>query len=165
MSERNDVLTDDVRRLIEGRRLCSEATVDSDGALNLSARGTLVAWDAGTRAFAAVRSPRTLANLRVNPRIAVTIVEPIARTGDRFKGAAAVQSDGPVFEREMRLSTERGVVSAIRSRIGIHVTDALPMISPLRPSGLGSRVSSARLTPSHAQRNAPARSRHALARR
>jgi hypothetical protein len=135
MSEGNDILTDDMRRLIEEQRLCYVATADADGAPNLSAKGTLVVWDANTLAFADIRSPRTVANLRVNPRIEVNVVDPIARKGYRFKGTAEVYIDGPVFERGMRLYTERGVVSAIRSIIVIHVTRALPMISPAYDTG------------------------------
>ena len=66
MSERRDILTDGMRGLIEEQRLCYVATVDADGAPNLSAKGTLVVWGANALAFADVRSPRTVANLRVN---------------------------------------------------------------------------------------------------
>jgi predicted pyridoxine 5'-phosphate oxidase superfamily flavin-nucleotide-binding protein len=135
MSERNEMLTDDMRRLIEEQRLCYVATADADGAPNLSAKGTLVVWDGNTLAFADIRSPHTVANLRVNPRIEVNVVDPIARKGYRFKGTATILVEGPVFERGTRLYTERGVVSAIRSIVVIHVTRALPMISPAYDTG------------------------------
>jgi uncharacterized protein len=135
MRERTDILTDDMRRLIEGQRLCYVATADADGAPNLSAKGTLIVWDADTLAFADIRSPRTVANLRVNPRIEVNVVDPIARKGYRFKGMAAVHTDGPVFERGVGLYRERGVVSAIRSIVIIQVTRSLPMISPVYDAG------------------------------
>jgi uncharacterized protein len=135
MTERRDILTDDMRRLIEEQRLCYVATADADGAPNLSAKGTLVVWDANTLAFADIRSPRTVANLRVNPRTEVNVVDPIARKGYRFKGAAEVHTDGAVFERGMRLYTERGVVSAIHSIVIIQVTRALPMTSPAYDTG------------------------------
>jgi predicted pyridoxine 5'-phosphate oxidase superfamily flavin-nucleotide-binding protein len=135
MSKRRDILTDDMRRLIEEQRLCYVATADADGAPNLSAKGTLVVWDANTLAFANIRSPRTVANLRVNPRIEVNVVDPIARKGYRFKGTAEAYIDGPVFERGMRLYTERGVTNPIRSIIVVQVTRALPMISPAYDTG------------------------------
>jgi uncharacterized protein len=135
MNDRNDILTGDMRRLIEEQRLCYVATADADGAPNLSAKGTLVVWGANTLAFADIRSPRTVANLRVNPRIEVNVVDPIARKGFRFKGAAEVHCDGPVFDRGMRLYIERGVTSPIRSIVVIHVTRALPMISPAYDAG------------------------------
>jgi predicted pyridoxine 5'-phosphate oxidase superfamily flavin-nucleotide-binding protein len=135
MSERRDILTDDMRRLIAEQRLCYVATADADGAPNLSAKGTLVVWDANMLAFADIRSPRTVANLRVNPRIEINVVDPITRKGYRFKGAAEVHIDGPVFERGMRLYTDRGVVNAIRSIVIIQVTRALPMISPAYDTG------------------------------
>jgi predicted pyridoxine 5'-phosphate oxidase superfamily flavin-nucleotide-binding protein len=137
MSERREILTDDMRRLIEEQRLCYVATADADGAPNLSAKGTLVVWDANTLAFADIRSPRTIANVRVNPRVEINVVDPIARKGYRFKGTAEVHADGPAFERGKRLYAERGVRSAIRSIVVIHVTRALPMISPAYDTGRG----------------------------
>jgi len=135
MSERRDILTDGTRGLIKEQRLCYVVTVDADGAPNLSAKGTLVVWGANTLAFADIRSPRTVTNLRVNPRTEVNVVDPVARKGYRFKGTAEVYTDGPVFDRGMRLFTERGVTSPIRSIIVIHVTRALPMISPSYDTG------------------------------
>ena len=135
MSERKDILTDDMRRLIAEQRLCYVATVDAEGAPNLSAKGTLVVWDTNDLAFADIRSPRTVANLRGNPHVEINVVDPIARKGYRFKGTAEVHTVGPVFERGLRLYAERDVVSAIRSVVIIHVTRALPMISPAYDTG------------------------------
>jgi predicted pyridoxine 5'-phosphate oxidase superfamily flavin-nucleotide-binding protein len=135
VSERKDILTNDMWRLVEEQRLCYVATVDADGAPNLSAKGTLVVWDANTLAFADIRSPRTVANLRGNPRIEINVVDPIARTGYRFKGMAEAHTEGPLFERGIRLYAERGVVSAIRSIVIVYVTRALPMISPAYDTG------------------------------
>jgi predicted pyridoxine 5'-phosphate oxidase superfamily flavin-nucleotide-binding protein len=135
MSEEKDTLTDDMRRMIEEQRLCYVATADALGAPNLSAKGTLVVWDVNTLAFAEIRSPRTVANLRVNPRVEVNVVDPIARKGYRFKGAAEVHSNGQVFERGQRLYRGRGVTSAIRAVVVISVTRALPMISPAYDTG------------------------------
>jgi uncharacterized protein len=135
MTEQRDILTEDMRRLIEAQRLCYVATVDADGAPNLSAKGTLVVWGANTLAFADIRSPRTVANLRIHPRVEINIVDPIARKGYRFKGAAEVHREGPLFERGLSLYGERGVTSAIRSIVIIHVTRALPMVSPAYDTG------------------------------
>jgi predicted pyridoxine 5'-phosphate oxidase superfamily flavin-nucleotide-binding protein len=135
MSARKDSLTDDMRRLIAEQRLCYVATVDAEGAPNLSAKGTLVIWDANDLAFADIRSPRTVANLRGNPRVEINVVDPIARKGYRFKGTAEVHTEGPAFERGILLYAERGVVSAIRSVVIIHVTRALPMTSPAYDTG------------------------------
>jgi predicted pyridoxine 5'-phosphate oxidase superfamily flavin-nucleotide-binding protein len=135
MSKETDILTDDMRRLIEEQRLCYVATADVDGAPNLSAKGTLVVWAANTLAFADIRSPRTVANLRVNPRVEVNVVDPIARKGYRFKGTAEVHAEGPVFERGERLYRERGLVNPIRAIVVISVTRALEMISPAYDTG------------------------------
>jgi predicted pyridoxine 5'-phosphate oxidase superfamily flavin-nucleotide-binding protein len=135
MSEQVDILTTDMRRLIEEQRLCYVATADADGAPNLSAKGTLIVWDANTLAFADIRSPRTVTNLRANPRVEINVVDPITRKGYRFNGLAEVHNDGKTFERGARLYAERGVSSVIRSIVVIHVTRALPMISPAYDTG------------------------------
>ncbi len=135
MDQNTDMLTEDMRRLIEEQRLCYVATADADGSPNLSAKGTLIVWETSMLAFADIRSPRTIANLRVNPRIEVNVVDPIARKGYRFKGTAEIHSEGPAFERGLRLYKERGVKSVIRAIVVIHVTRALPMISPAYDTG------------------------------
>ena len=135
MSDETDKLTDDMRRLIEEQRLCYVATVDAEGGPNLSAKGTLVVWAANMLAFADIRSARTVANVRLNPRVEVNVVDPIARKGYRFKGTAEVHADGPVFERGQRLYRERGLVNPIRAIVIISVTRALPMISPAYDTG------------------------------
>src|SRR5262245_58121827 len=103
MSERKDIVTDDMRRLLAKQRHCYVATVDAEGAPNLSAKGTLVVWDANELAFADIRSPRTVANLHGNPRVEINVVDPIARKGYRFKGTAEVHTEGLAFERGIRL--------------------------------------------------------------
>jgi predicted pyridoxine 5'-phosphate oxidase superfamily flavin-nucleotide-binding protein len=135
MSKETDILTDDMRRLIEEQRLCYVATVDAEGAPNLSAKGTLVVWAPNSLAFADIRSPRTTANLRVNPLVEINVVDPIARKGYRFKGTAEVHAEGPVFEGGKRLYRERGLVNPMRAIVVITVTRALPMISPAYDTG------------------------------
>lgn len=81
-------VTDEMRRLIEEQRLGFVATVSSDGGPNLSPKATFLALDANTIAFAEIRSPRTLANIGRDGRVEVNFVDPFARRGFRFRGAA-----------------------------------------------------------------------------
>jgi SAM-dependent methyltransferase len=90
------------------------ATVCSDGTPNLSPKGTTTVWDDDHLVFADLASPGTMANLRHNPAVEINVVDPVARTGYRFKGRAEVHVDGTVFarvvaryERERLLSPSR----------------------------------------------------------
>jgi DNA-binding winged helix-turn-helix (wHTH) protein len=54
--------------------------------------GTTAVWDDDHLVFANVRSPGTLANLRLNPSVEVNVVDTVLRKGYRFKGAFAIGS-------------------------------------------------------------------------
>jgi predicted pyridoxine 5'-phosphate oxidase superfamily flavin-nucleotide-binding protein len=82
------MINDDMRRLIEEQRLGFIATVNADGSPNVSPKGTFMALDARTIGFAEMRSPQTLANIARDGRVEVNFVDPFARKGMRFRGAA-----------------------------------------------------------------------------
>lgn len=82
------ILTAGMRRLIEEQRLGFVATVNPDGSPNLSPKATFVPLDGHTIGFAEIRSPHTLANIQRDGRVEVNFVDPFARRGIRFRGAA-----------------------------------------------------------------------------
>lgn len=67
------VLTEDIKRIIDEQRLGYFATVCADGSPNLSPKGTIAVWDDSHLAFANIRSPGTIENLRRNPAIEVNV--------------------------------------------------------------------------------------------
>ena len=73
------------------------ATVCPDGTPNLSPKGTLTVWDDDHLVFADLASPGTMANLGREPAVEVNVVDPITRTGYRFKGRAEAHVRGPLF--------------------------------------------------------------------
>src|SRR5258705_12524 len=93
------MLTADMKRVVEEQRLGFVATVCPDGTPNLSPKGTTAVWDDEHLVFANMRSPGTIANLRLNPSVEVNIVDPFGRKGYRFKGTASVLESGPAYER------------------------------------------------------------------
>jgi uncharacterized protein len=129
------VLTEDMKRVIREQRLGFAATVCPDGTPNLSPKGTTAVWDDQHLVFADLRSPQTVRNLRANPAIEVNVVDPIARSGYRFKGRATVIDQGELFEAILAFY-ERGdapVADArgrVRTAILIRVERALPLTSP-----------------------------------
>ena len=88
------ILTPAMKRMLDEQRLGFVATVCPDGTPNLSPKGTTAAWDDDHLVFADIHSPGTTANLRHNPHVEVNVVDPIARKGYRFKGAAEVLTEG-----------------------------------------------------------------------
>lgn len=133
--QRNLVLTDDMRRVIAEQRLGHMATVCPDGTPGLSPKGTTAVWDDEHLVFADIRSPGTVANLRANSAVEVNVIDPIARKGYRFKGEAAVLTDGALFE-EIVAFYENGDVpvqdarTRIRSVVLVKIDRALPLDSP-----------------------------------
>ncbi len=98
-------MTAGMMQVVRGQRLGFVATVNADGAPNLSPKGTFAVVDAATVAFAEIRSPGTLRNLAANPAVEVNFVAPFTRRGCRLFGTArivrrgAAESDGllPLF--------------------------------------------------------------------
>lgn len=126
------ILTEDMRRVAEAE-LGFIATVCPDGTPNLSPKGTTAVWDEDHLVFADLRSPRTVENLRSNPNIEINVVDQLARKGYRFKGTAAVYTEGEVFDRGVQFYEGRGTVKArerIRAIVIVTVVRALPVTSP-----------------------------------
>jgi uncharacterized protein len=138
---RTRILTEDMRRVVREQRLGFVATVCPDGTPNLSPKGTTAVWDDEHLVFADLQSPRTVANLRSNPAVEVNVVDPIARTGYRFKGAATVLTEGALFEDilgfyEHGETPVRDARARIRHVVLIRVERALPLVSPAYDLGL-----------------------------
>ena len=130
------VLTEEMRRVVLEQRLGFVATVCPDGTPNLSPKGTTTVWDDGHLIFAHIRSPQTVANLRLNPWVEVNVVDPVARKGFRFKGTAEVIDSGKQFAEMVDFYRRRGVTSHIKAVVLIKVERASPLVSPIYDSGL-----------------------------
>jgi predicted pyridoxine 5'-phosphate oxidase superfamily flavin-nucleotide-binding protein len=130
------ILTNDMKRVVKEQRLGFVATVCADGTPNLSPKGTTAVWDDDHLLFADIQSPRTIANLKLNPAVEINVVDPLVRKGYRFKGTASIITSGPVFEQTLESFEKRGVVSKIRAIVLVNVEVALPLISPVYDSGV-----------------------------
>lgn len=126
------MLTNDMKRIVNEQRLGFVATVSADGSPNVSPKGTFVVIDDEHIAFADIRSPGTMKNLRANPSVEINFVDPFVRKGYRFKGTASIAEPGsdiflnswPLFERYGALRDKINVI------VLISVTRALPIITP-----------------------------------
>jgi GNAT superfamily N-acetyltransferase len=136
------MMSDTVRREIDGERMAYVASVNDDGTPNLSPKATLATVDADTVAFCDIASPRTLANIAVRPAVEANVVDLIRRKGWRLAGAARVVDGGPEFERLASLFRGRGVNLAgagrqgpIRRFVVIRLSKVSPLISPAYMQG------------------------------
>lgn len=127
-----EILTDDMKRVVNEQRLGFVATVDSDGTPNLSPKGTMVVVDGDQIAFGEIRSPNTVDNLRDRPAVEVNFVDPTARKGYRLKGRAHVFGpDDPEFDALFPAFERWGELGErIRAIVKIRVERALPLTSP-----------------------------------
>lgn len=126
------IFTADMQRVVE-QELGFVATVCPDGTPNLSPKGTTAVWDEDHIVFADLRSPGTIENLRSNPSVEINVVDVLVRKGYRFKGTAAVHTDGAVFERGVAFYEERGTERArerIHGIVLVKVERAMAVTSP-----------------------------------
>ena len=124
-------LTDDMKSMVAGLRLCYVATVTPEGKPNLSPKGSLKVLDDEHLAFADIMSPQTMRNLAANPNIEVNMVDPFLRRGYRFKGTCEVHKDGAVFDSVANeLWNREGRQYPVNAVVRIKVEQALPVKSP-----------------------------------
>ena len=129
------VLSPDARRVVEEQRLGFVATVNADGTPNLSPKGTMAVLDDDHLAFADIRSPGTIRNLRERPAIEINIVDPIGRMGYRFRGTATVVDGGPRLDDLLAFYRNRGTDLPIQRIVVIQVERCEPVISPAYDRG------------------------------
>ncbi|MDA5557747.1 pyridoxamine 5'-phosphate oxidase family protein [Shimia sp. MMG029] len=77
------------RDLIENWHLGFVATADTEGNPNVSPKGSFVIHDDITISFAEIRSPDTLANIKVRPQLEVNFIDILTRRGVLIQGEAS----------------------------------------------------------------------------
>ncbi len=129
------MLTSDMKRIVREQPLGYVATAAADGAPNVSPKGTFFVVDDATIAFAEIRSPATVRNLKANPRIEINFVDPFVRKGYRFAGTAKIIERGEGnFDDLLKLSGS-SLAPRVRAIVLISVAKALPLVSPAYDDG------------------------------
>jgi uncharacterized protein len=132
------LITDDMVDVINRAILSFVATVNADGTPNLSPKASLTARDERLF-FADIASPRTIANLRRNPAIAINVVDIFSRRGYRFSGNATLLAPGDTdydFVAEWVWSIN-GKNYPVDTIVRVAVSEALPLLSPAYKFGVG----------------------------
>ena len=130
------VLSNKIRNFVNFQKLGYVATVSSDNSPNLSPKGTIIAIDESHLAFADIRSPQTIENLRYNSAIEINVVDPIHRKGFRFKGEGRIISEGTQFSEILEQYKRNGIKSKINAIVLVTVNKFSEVTSPSYDLGM-----------------------------
>ncbi len=92
-------LTEEAKKAIGEIRPSLVATASASGKPNVSAKGSVRVVDDDTLVFADIASPRTVANIKENPQVAVICLDAQSRKGCRIWGKGEVMDSGPLFDK------------------------------------------------------------------
>jgi predicted pyridoxine 5'-phosphate oxidase superfamily flavin-nucleotide-binding protein len=124
-----------MKRIVAEHPLGFLATVAPDGTPNVSPKGTFVVLDERTLAFAEIRSPQTIRNLKTNPRAEVNFVDPFVRKGYRFSGTARLVQRGEEGFDALLERIRSSFAARVRTVVVIAVEKAAPLTSPSYDDG------------------------------
>ena len=143
-----DTCAPEMRRLIEENTLGLVATVTPDGAPNVWPKATTVVLDDRHLVFSDLRSPRTVANSRANPRVEINYVDIFRRLAVRVTGTAQYHPrSGPRYAGLLAHYADRGpLVERMRGFVEVEVTAAQLIRSPAYDMGATVRTRVADLT-------------------
>ena len=91
-------LTEEAKKIIAERGPALIATASKEGKPNISVKGSFRVLDDEHVVFADIASPRTMANLRENPRLSAIVFDPATRKGCRIWGKAEIVDSGDLFD-------------------------------------------------------------------
>lgn len=124
-----------VRKFLNGQKLGYVATVSEDATPNLSPKGTIIAWDENTLAFADIRSPNTLKNLEKNSNLEINVIDPLLRKGFRIKGQGTIIKNGKMYDEIINHYRKSGIKSPIGAIVLVEPNQILEVTSPLYDLG------------------------------
>jgi len=130
------VITQEIKDFLNLQKLGYVATVTSEGKPNISPKGTIIGWDSQTLAFADIRSPDTMKNLKENPNVELNVIDPLLRKGFLFEGQARIIQDGPLYDEILNHYRQNGIKSPINSIVLVSVSNVSDVTSPLYDMGI-----------------------------
>jgi len=100
-------LNDEAKESLKELKPAFVATASTSGMPNVSAKGSLRVLDDDHVAFADVASPRTVANIKENNKVAVIVLGTESFKGCRIWGTGEVVNQGEIFEQFASALAER----------------------------------------------------------
>ena len=104
--------------------------------LQISPKGTIIGWTSEFLAFANIRSPDTVNNLKNNPDVEINVLDLLLRKGYLFKGVARILNDGKMYDEILEFYKNFGIKSIIHEIILVTVSDVSVVTSPLYDMGI-----------------------------
>jgi uncharacterized protein len=92
-------LTEQAKKALGEIHPAMVATASKSGKPNVSAKGSVQVLDDEHIVFADVASPRTIANIKENPQVAVICLDAASRKGCRIWGKAEIITSGEIFDK------------------------------------------------------------------
>jgi uncharacterized protein len=131
------MITPELKNIIEENTIGFVATVTPDGGPHVSPKATMVCLDGNHIAFCDIRSPDTVRNIRVNPRVEICFIDIFRRIGCRLKGKATYHAKGSAGFEELRVNFNRWepLLDRVEGIVVMEVESAKKVISPAYDSG------------------------------
>lgn len=130
------MITPEIKNFLNLQKLGYVATVSSDGKPNISPKGTIIGWTSEILAFADIRSPDTMNNLRENPNVEINVIDPLLRKGYLFQGLVRIIEDGILYDEILNYYRTNGIQSPINSVVLVDVSNVSEVTSPLYDVGI-----------------------------
>ena len=92
-------LTDEAKKAIGEIRPSLVATASRTGKPNVSAKGSFRVLDDEHVIFVDIASPRTVANIRENPQVAIICLDAATRKSCRIWGKGSILTSGELFQQ------------------------------------------------------------------
>ena len=129
-------ITEEIKNFLNLQKLGYVATVSSDGTPNISPKGTIIGWSKNQLAFADIRSPDTMLNLKTHPNVEINVIDPLLRKGFLFKGSAKIIQDSTLYDDILKHYRDSGIKSPINAIVLVDVTEISEVTSPLYDMGI-----------------------------
>jgi len=130
------MITEEIKDFLKMQKLGYVATVTPDGKPNISPKGTIIGWTDKILAFADIRSPDTMTNLKENPDVEINVIDPLLRKGYLFEGKSRILQEGNVYQEILNHYRQNGIKSPINEIVLVDVTSVSDVISPLYDLGI-----------------------------
>jgi len=130
------LITPEIKEFLERQKLGFVATVSEDGIPNISPKGTIIGWTSELLAFANIRSPDTVNNLKNNPNVEINVIDSLLRKGYLFQGTVRILNDGQIYDEILEYYKNHGIKSVIYEIILVNVSNVTVVTSPLYDMGI-----------------------------
>lgn len=131
-----NLISENIKKFLEVHKLGFVATVSSDHLPNISPKGTIIGWNSDTLAFANIRSPDTLQNIRNNPSIEINVIDPLLRKGFLFRGKSRIIEEGELYQNILSHYRKKGIKSPINEIVLVDISSIEEVTSPLYDLGV-----------------------------